>query len=58
MKRYYHIYNCVLCSLTFAVDQAYEDQTAITCPDCNLEAGLVDVGYGEMVEIHDQKEEE
>lgn len=43
----FHIYECQECVTTFGVEQALEDQSNITCPECNGE-DLRDVGQGEM----------
>lgn len=52
MRRCYHIYGCESCDLIFAVEVAYEEQSAVVCPVCNLERGLAEIGYGEMIEVH------
>ncbi|MFC4768721.1 hypothetical protein [Effusibacillus consociatus] len=51
MKRSYHIYECEDCCVTFAVEQAYEDQSAVCCPVCLDDDYLATVGHGEMEEI-------
>jgi DNA-directed RNA polymerase subunit RPC12/RpoP len=52
MLRHYHIYDCSSCILTFAVEQAFEEQDAIVCPVCTSGEHIDDVGSGEMVETH------
>ncbi|MDF2859622.1 MAG: hypothetical protein K0Q87_5473 [Neobacillus sp.] len=41
-----HIYECQQCVITFAVEQAFEDQSVISCPSCCEEEWLEDVGEG------------
>ncbi|MCM3763480.1 hypothetical protein [Neobacillus niacini] len=50
MKQLYHVYECQDCVLSFAVEQAFEDQSEICCPNCGDE-DIRDVGSGEMTII-------
>ncbi|WP_066316847.1 hypothetical protein [Bacillus sp. FJAT-29814] len=50
MKQLYHVYECQDCVLSFAVEQAFEDQSEICCPNCGNE-DIRDVGPGEMTII-------
>ena len=43
-----HIYECQDCVLTFAVEQALEDQSSIVCPLCTGE-NIADIASGELV---------
>lgn len=45
----FHIYHCKNCSLKFATEQEYEDQSNIDCPNCKTDEYMVDYGSGEMV---------
>lgn len=47
MKISVHIYECQDCVLTFAVEQAFEDQSEICCPNCQGE-NIRDVASGEL----------
>lgn len=49
-ERAYHIYECESCVLVFAVEQAFEDQSIITCPSCKDDNWIRDRGYGVMKE--------
>ncbi|MFS0820786.1 hypothetical protein [Bacillus sp. 1P02SD] len=44
----FHVYECSDCSVTFAVEQAYEDQSDVCCPICWTDTNLRDVASGEM----------
>lgn len=44
----FHVYECDDCVVTFAVEQAYEDQSEVTCPICG-EENLKDLCSGEML---------
>lgn len=57
MKRAYHIYNCEFCCLTFAVEQAFENQDEVMCPVCFTDDDLQTVGHGEMEEIQEENGE-
>lgn len=48
MNRMVHVYECEECILTFAVEQEFEDQSGITCPNCQSEESVRDVGKGVM----------
>jgi len=43
----FHVYECQDCVLTFAVEQAFEDQSCVKCPVCFGE-DICDVASGEM----------
>jgi hypothetical protein len=45
----FHIYECEDCIVSFAVEQAYEDQSAVKCPICCSDEAIRDVASGEMV---------
>lgn len=49
METFVHVYECEKCILTFAVEQEFEDQTAVTCPVCHSEESIRDVGGGILV---------
>lgn len=42
-----HVYECEECVLLFAVEQAFEDQSNICCPNCG-EENITDVAAGEI----------
>jgi predicted nucleic acid-binding Zn ribbon protein len=44
----YHIYECEDCIVSFAVEMAFEEQSAVKCPVCQQDEGILDVGSGEM----------
>jgi predicted nucleic acid-binding Zn ribbon protein len=44
----FHLYECAECVLLFAVEQAFEDQSSICCPNCGEEK-INDVAAGEMI---------
>ncbi|WP_428909447.1 hypothetical protein [Niallia sp. Krafla_26] len=46
-KHLFHVYECQDCILTFAVEQAFEEQSAVCCPVCH-DDNLSDVASGEM----------
>ena len=48
-KQLFHIYECEDCVVTFAVEQAFEDQSEISCPVCQQDEIIRDVTAGEMI---------
>lgn len=48
MKHLFHVYECQDCVLTFAIEQALEDQSEVSCPLCKCDEALRDVASGEM----------
>lgn len=52
MNRTYHIYDCEGCIFTFAVEDAFENQSAVKCPICLTDDHVTDTGHGEMNETH------
>lgn len=44
-----HVYECEECVVTFAVEQAFEDQSAVNCPVCCNDDAIRDVAAGEIV---------
>jgi hypothetical protein len=48
LERIVHIYECEDCVLTFAVEQAFEDQSIIKCPSCSDE-NIRDVCSGVLI---------
>jgi rubrerythrin len=45
----YHIYECEECIVSFAVEQAFEDQSEVKCPICSTDDFLRDVCAGQML---------
>ena len=45
----FHVYECEDCVLTFAVEQAFEDQCEVCCPVCWNGDAIRDVASGEMI---------
>jgi len=45
----FHVYECEHCVLTFAIEQAFENQSDICCPNCLEDEWIRDVGEGGMV---------
>lgn len=45
----FHIYKCKCCTMAFAVEQEFEDQSFITCPNCKTDQHVVDAGSGQML---------
>jgi predicted nucleic acid-binding Zn ribbon protein len=45
----YHIYECEDCIVSFAVEQAFEDQSAVNCPICLTDEHIRDVTSGQML---------
>lgn len=49
----FHVYECEICVVTFAVEQACENQDDVVCPLCQFDGEAIrDVGAGEMKIIH------
>lgn len=46
MKPLVHVYECEECILTFAVEQAFDNQSEIRCPNCWSDEHMRDVGEG------------
>lgn len=44
-----HVYECEECTLTFMVEQAFEEQDLIHCPVCCMDDNLRDAGEGTTV---------
>lgn len=44
----FHIYRCTCCTMAFAVEQEFEDQSFITCPNCKTDKNVRDAGAGQM----------
>lgn len=49
MKLLFHVYECEDCAVTFAVEQALEDQSLVGCPVCGFDENIRDVSSGEML---------
>jgi predicted nucleic acid-binding Zn ribbon protein len=49
LNQLFHVYECEDCSVTFAVEQAFEDQSEVKCPICLDDEWIRDVGSGEMI---------
>lgn len=47
-NHHFHVYECEPCILTFAVEQAWEDQEEVVCPVCCSDEHLKDITSGEM----------
>lgn len=45
----FHVYECEQCVVTFAVEQAYEDQSEVKCPICSEDEWIRDVTSSEML---------
>ncbi|MGO4890320.1 hypothetical protein ACJ2A9_21440 [Anaerobacillus sp. MEB173] len=43
-----HVYECNDCDAIFAVDQDFEDHSAVQCPICLTDRKLKDVSEGEI----------
>jgi putative FmdB family regulatory protein len=44
-----HVYECEECVVTFAVEQAFEEQDLVKCPICSHEDSIRDVAAGEII---------
>lgn len=50
MKREYHIYECEDCCVVFAVEQAFLQQSEVSCPVCQDDVEIYCIAEGEMEE--------
>lgn len=48
MSNPFYIYECEECVVAFAVEQAFEDQSIISCPACKEDEHVRDVCEGEL----------
>lgn len=49
LTQLFHVYECEECVVTFAVEQALEDQSHINCPVCRQDDYIRDISSGEML---------
>jgi putative FmdB family regulatory protein len=49
LKQLFHVYECNDCVVSFAVEQAFEEQDLVKCPICGEDESLRDVAAGEMI---------
>lgn len=49
VERLFHVYECDDCTLTFAVEQAYEHQSEVCCPVCKDDKNMSDAGDGVLI---------